>query len=147
MHEEKEYKAILGSRMPKSGIFFFLFFRISRVPPISIPSSADSSHWSFYVYVCYEDGPRIGREPRPTSVGIGWLHLDSRIARKPPRIATESCRLRNTFCPLRRSSSIARCGQLRYLQTRRGVSMYVIIRERAHNAVQCLRSCDLGIFR
>jgi len=62
--------------------FFFFFSHISHVP-ISILSSADSSHWSFYVYMCYENGPRIGRERRSTFVGIGWLHPGSRVAREP----------------------------------------------------------------
>lgn len=77
-------RAILASRMPKSRTSFSFFFSpcISRVPTILIPSSVDSSHWSFYVYVCYEDGSRIGRELDPTFVGIGWLHLGSRVARE-----------------------------------------------------------------
>jgi len=63
-------------------IFLFFFSHISHVP-ISISSSADSSHWSFYVYMCYENGPHIGRERRSTFVGIGWLHPGSRVAREP----------------------------------------------------------------
>jgi len=63
-------------------LFLFFFSHISHVP-ISILSSADSSHWSFYVYMCYENGLRIGRERRSTFVGIGWLHPGSRVAREP----------------------------------------------------------------
>lgn len=65
----------------------------------------------------------------PTSVGIGWLHSVALVVEETPRTtAMEPYRLRNTFCPLQPSSSIARCGQLRHLQTRRGVR-YVIIHE------------------
>lgn len=105
---------------PNQELFSFFFSRISRVPLILIPSSGDSSRWSFYVYVCYEDRSpsHQARGLRPTSVGIGWLHPGSSCREGTPRTATESCRLRNTFCPLRASSSIARCGQLGHLQTR-----------------------------
>lgn len=126
--------------MFKSGIFFFFFFSYL---PILIPSSVDSSDWLFYVYVCYEDGPRIGREPRSDIRGNRMAASRLSCRGRTPRTATESCRLRNTFCPLRPSSSIARCGPTSPLANSTRCEYIVIIRERARDAVRCLRSFDM----
>lgn len=75
--------AILVSEMSKSEIFFSFPLHLSRVATISIPF--ERRHWSFYVYVCYENGPGIKREQlRPASVGIeSAASGDSRVAGKP----------------------------------------------------------------
>lgn len=119
--------SILTSKMHESETaFFILFFESHRYH-----RAFGNSHRRFASTCVTRTVSGIKPELLPVSVGIGWLH-PAFESRNPgtPRTATESCRLRNTFCPLHLSSTV-RCRQHFATCKLAEVRASVIIRERS----------------
>lgn len=103
--------AILVSEMSKSEIFFSFPLHFSSCTDID---TFERRHWSFYVYVCYENGPRIKRELCPWE--SNRLHPATLVSRENPedsnrRVDYETRSVHFGY----RLRSIVRCRQLRQL--------------------------------
>lgn len=122
--------------------FFFYFFFFSYFPCSDDIDTFERRQFALVVLRLRVLRGRSSHQARAPSDIRGNRMAASRLScREGNRwTATESCRLRNTFCPLRPSSSIVRCGQLRHLQTRRGVCYNPWT---SRDAVQYLRSSDM----